>query len=83
MLTRIRNEREYKVAMKTIESILKKATKAGGFHKLSAAEATLLGNLSKVAESYEDSTLKIMPIRPPTWQEAVDFKMAERKLSRL
>lgn len=81
MLTKIRNEREYKAAMKTIESLLNKATKAGGFHKLPAEEATMLDNLSKLAEAYEDNTLKLMPIVPKTLQEAVEFKMAEQKLT--
>ncbi len=81
MLTKIRNEREYKAAMKTIESLLNKATEAGGFHKLPSEEATMLGNLSKLAEAYEDNTLKLMPIVPKTLQEAVEFKMAEQKLT--
>ena len=66
MLTKISNEWEYKAAMKTIESLLKKATEAGGFHKLPAEEATMLDNLSKLAEAYEDITLKLMPIVPKT-----------------
>lgn len=81
MLTKIRNEREYKAAMKTIESLLNKATKAGGFHKLPDEEATMLANLSKLAEAYEDNTLKLMPIVPKTLQEAVEFKMAEQRLT--
>ena len=70
MLTKISNEWEYKVAMKTIESLLNKSTEAGGFHKLPAEEASMLGNLSKLAEAYEDNTLKLMPIVPKTLQEA-------------
>ena len=68
--TKIRNEREYKVAMKNIESLLNKATEAGGFHKLPAEEATMLDHLSKTAEAYEDNTLKLMPIVPKTLREA-------------
>ena len=68
--TNIRNEREYKAVMKTIESVLNKATEAGGFHKLPAEEATMLDNLSKLAETYEDNTLKLLPIVPKTLQEA-------------
>jgi antitoxin component HigA of HigAB toxin-antitoxin module len=68
MLTKISNEREYKAAMKTIESLLNKATEAGGFHKLPDEEATMLDNLSKLAEAYED-TLKLMPIVPKTLKE--------------
>ena len=70
MLTKISNEWEYKAAMKTIESLLNKATEAGGFHKLPAEKATMLDNLSKLAEAYEDNTLKLMPIVPKTLQEA-------------
>ena len=69
MLTKISNEWEYKAAMKTIESLLNKATEAGGFHKLPAEEATMLDNLSKLAEAYEDNTLKLIPIVPKTLQE--------------
>ena len=69
MLTKIRNELEYKAAMKTIESLLNKSTEAGGFHKMPAKEATMLGNLSKLAEPYEDNTLRLMPIVPKTLQE--------------
>lgn len=72
MLTKIRNDREYKAAMKTIESLLNKATQAGGFHKLPAEEAIMLGDLSKSAEAYEDNTLNLMPIVPKTLQEAVE-----------
>lgn len=81
MLTKIRNEREYKVTMRTIESLLNKATKAGGFHKLSTDEAAMLADLSKLAETYEDNVLKLMPIKPKTLQEAIEFKMAEQKLT--
>jgi HTH-type transcriptional regulator/antitoxin HigA len=81
MLAKIRNEREYKVTMKTIESLLNKATKAGGFHKLSTDEAAMLADFSKLAETYEDNVLKLMPIKPKTLQEAIEFKMAEQKLT--
>jgi antitoxin component HigA of HigAB toxin-antitoxin module len=69
MLTKISSEREYKAAMNTIKSLLNKATKAGGFHKLPTEEATMLDNLSKLAEAYEDNTLELMPIVPKTLQE--------------
>ena len=39
MLKKISDERDYKAAMKTIESLLNNATEAGGFHKLPAEEA--------------------------------------------
>ena len=81
MITKIRTEKEYKATMKTIETLLDKATKAGGFHKLSKDEAAMLARLSKQAEAYEDNTLTLMPIKPKTIQEAVEFKMVERKLT--
>lgn len=61
---KISNEREYKAAMKTIESLLNKATQAGGFHKLPDEEVTMRDSLSKLAEAYEDNILKLMPIVP-------------------
>ena len=33
MLTKIRNEREFKAVLKTIESLSNKSTEAGGFHR--------------------------------------------------
>lgn len=81
MLTRIRTEKEYKTVMKTIEGLLAKADQAGGFHKLPSNEVTMLADLSKLAEAYEDNILKLMPIKPKTLQEAVEFKMAEQKLT--
>lgn len=81
MLSKIRSEKEYKAAMKTIETLLKKATDAGGFHMLPEEESGMLAKLSKLAEHYEDNTLKLMPIKPKTLQEAVEFKMAEQKLT--
>ena len=48
--------------METIETMLKKATQIGGFQLLSKDESSVLVNLSKVIEAYEDSVLKLMPI---------------------
>ena len=81
MLTKIRSEKEYKAAMKTIETLLEKVTGLGGFHMLPKEEAAMLTKLSKLAEDYEDNTLQLMPIKPKSLQEAVEFKMAERKLT--
>lgn len=81
MLTKIRNEKEYKAVAKTIETLLKKATGIGGFHLLPKEESDMLAELSKLAERYEDNTMHLMPIRPKTLQEAVEFKMAEKKLT--
>ena len=41
----------------------------------------MLAKLSKLAESFEDNTMQLMPIKPKTLQEAVEFKMAEQRLT--
>ncbi len=81
MITRVRTEKDYKVVLSTIESLLTVATKKGGFHKLSKDESSMLAKLSKLAENYEDQELKLMPVKPKTLQEAVEFKRAEQKLT--
>ena len=81
MLNKIRSEREYKAVMRTIETLLEKVTKLGGFHMLPKEESDMLAKLSKLAESFEDNTMRLMPIKPKTLQEAVEFKMAEQKLT--
>ena len=82
MITRIRTAKDYKLIMRSIEDILQAATKKGGFHKLSKEESAMLAKLSKLAEGYEDGDLQLMPIKPKTIQEAVEFKRAEKKLTR-
>jgi HTH-type transcriptional regulator/antitoxin HigA len=62
MMTKIKTEEQYKAVMKTIEDLLEKATKTGGFHKLEKAEVEMLADLSKIAEAYEDNVLDLMPI---------------------
>lgn len=81
MLSRIQNKNQYDAVMQTIESLLEKATKKGGFHHLSKEEGNLLASLSKLAESYEDNVMKLMPLKPTTLQEAVSLKMMEGKLN--
>jgi HTH-type transcriptional regulator / antitoxin HigA len=81
MLNKIRSEKEYKAVMRTIETLLEKATKLGGFHMLPKEESDMLTKLSRLAEGYEDNTMHLMPIKPKTLQEAVEFKMAEQKLT--
>ena len=39
----------------------------------------MLADLSKIAEAYEDNVLELMPIRPKTLKEAVEFRRMERK----
>jgi antitoxin component HigA of HigAB toxin-antitoxin module len=65
----------------TIEALLGKATKLGGFHKLEKQEAEMLSSLSKLAENYEDRILHLMPMKPKTLKEAVELKRMERKLT--
>lgn len=81
MFNKIRSEKEYKAVMKTIETLLEKVTKLGGFHLLPKEESDMLAKLTKLAESYEDNTMQLMPIKPKTLQEAVELKMAEQKLT--
>ncbi len=81
MINKIRSEKEYKAVMKTIETLLEKVTRSGGFHLLPKEESAILAQLSKLAERYEDNMMKLMPIKPKTIQEAVEFKMAEQKLT--
>jgi antitoxin component HigA of HigAB toxin-antitoxin module len=81
MLNKIRSEKEYKAVMKTIETLLKKVTNLGGFHMIPKEESDMLTKLSKLAEGYEDNAMQLMPIKPKTLQEAVEFKMAEQKLT--
>ncbi len=66
MMTKIKTEKQYKAVMKTIEGLLEKATRIGGFHKLEKGEATMLATLSKLAETYEDNVSELMPMRPKT-----------------
>ncbi len=71
------NEKEYLAVMKTVESLLEKATLKGGFHKLTKGETKMLSDLSKLAEAYEDNTMELMPIKPNTLRQALELKMVE------
>jgi antitoxin component HigA of HigAB toxin-antitoxin module len=81
MIRKIKTEREFKTVNQTIEALLGKATKLGGFHKLEKQEAEMLSSLSKLAENYEDRILHLMPMKPKTLKEAVELKRMERKLT--
>lgn len=83
MLNKIRSEKEYKAVMKTIETLLEKATRLGGFHMLPKQQSEMLAKLSRLAEAYEDNTKQLMPVRPKTLRQALEFKMAERKLTQV
>jgi HTH-type transcriptional regulator / antitoxin HigA len=48
---------------------------------LAKEEAMMLSTLSELAEAYEDNTLKLMPIKPNTLKQAIEYKMAELGLS--
>jgi antitoxin component HigA of HigAB toxin-antitoxin module len=82
MITKIRSEKDCKVVMYSIEALPSSATKKGGFHRLSKSESIILRSLSKLAEDYEDKVLNLMPIQPKTILEAIEFKRAEKKLTR-
>lgn len=82
MIPKIKSEGDYKVVMKSIEGLLQMATEKGGFHKLSKSEAAILARLSKLAEDFEEKGLQLMPIKPKTIQEAIEFKRVEKKLTR-
>jgi hypothetical protein len=62
------------MAMKTVETLLGKATNMGGFHMLPKDESAMLAKLSNLAETYEDNTMQLLPIQPKTLQEAVNLK---------
>jgi HTH-type transcriptional regulator/antitoxin HigA len=83
MFRKIKTEKEFKAVNQTIEALLSKATKIGGFHKLVKRESDMLSNLSKLAEDYEDNILGLMPIKPKSLKEAVELKRMERKLTQV
>lgn len=57
--------------MKTIESLLEKATTKGGFHEREKDEAKMLSELSHLDENFEDNVLNLMPIKPKSLQQAI------------
>ncbi|HMI64887.1 MAG TPA: hypothetical protein VK517_02560 [Cyclobacteriaceae bacterium] len=63
MTEKITSKIEYLATMKGIEGLLKKATRAGGFKELEKSETARLNRLSKLAEAYEDNSLRLMPIK--------------------
>jgi HTH-type transcriptional regulator/antitoxin HigA len=62
MLKKIENEAQYRQVITSIEEFTLKATNLGGFDFLLASEKDELGELSLLAEQYEDDVLKIMPL---------------------
>lgn len=81
MITQIRSQKEYDLVMKSVEALLRKATRLGGFHRLPADDAVLLGRLSRLAEAYEDKVMRVMPVQPRTLQEAISLRQRERNLT--
>lgn len=76
-MKRITSEKQFKASMTTIDTLLDKATKQGGFHTLSKEESNFLADLSKQVEDYEDNALHLMPIKPKSIKEAVEYKRVE------
>lgn len=71
-------EEEYKIATDKIELLLQKATKKGGFNKLTLIENTLLNELSIAVNKYEKAHYSI-PM-PKTIDGILELKMFEKKL---
>jgi antitoxin component HigA of HigAB toxin-antitoxin module len=80
MIDKIRNDVQFKQVLSLIETFLNKATKAGGFHKLTKKETSELQKLSLLVEDYEDNVLKIMPF-PVTINNVVNQKMEEMDIN--
>lgn len=70
---KINNEREYKTAMKKIDTMMKK-----GEHKLNDEESNELRILALAAQAYEKSIYTIPA--PKTLEGLIELKMYERKL---
>jgi antitoxin component HigA of HigAB toxin-antitoxin module len=81
MLNKIKTAKEFKAVNQTIEALIGKATKMGGFHTLEKNEALMLSSLSKLVEDYEDNILGLMPMKPKTLQQAVEIKRMGLKLT--
>lgn len=74
----ITSRKEYDLVMSQIESLLQKATKLGGFEKLSKEDKANLSQLSLSAEKFEDS-IPLMPMKTPkSLAEMLRYKMYEK-----
>jgi antitoxin component HigA of HigAB toxin-antitoxin module len=82
MINRIRTQKQYEQVMTMIENYLAKATDNGGFKSLNKKENEELQQLSLLAEQYEDTVLKIMPL-PVTLENIVSVKMREMDITQL
>ena len=80
MIDKIRNEAQYNHVMALIEKIIVIATEKGGFNHLSESDQNELAHLSQLAEHYEDTVLKIMPL-PVTINSVIQHKIKELNLT--
>ena len=80
MIDKIRNERQYNQVMVLIENFIKKATEGGGFHSLSQTDTDELSRISLLAEQYEDTILKVMPL-PVTINSVVQNRINELNIT--
>ncbi len=80
MIDKIRNEVQYNQVMALIEKFIIQATEGGGFNSLSESNTEELSKLSLLAEQYEDTVLKIMPL-PVTINTVVQHKIKELNLT--
>lgn len=74
----IKNEKEYKITTDKIELLLQKATKNGGFDKLTPNENKKLNELSLLVSKYEKEHYSI-PM-PKTIDGILELKMFETKM---
>ena len=80
MIDKIRNEAQYNQVMVLIETFIKKATVGGGFHSLSQTDADELNRIGLLAEQYENTILKVMPL-PVTINSVVQNKINELNIT--
>lgn len=74
----ITSRADYDKVMKQIEELLQKATKLGGFEKLSKDDRTNLAQWSAMAEQFEDD-IPLMPMKAPqSVAEMLRYKMYEK-----
>ena len=76
----IKSRDEYEKVMKLIEGYIQKSTALGGVENLSKNDIKQLGELSLLAEKYEDD-IPLMPLKTPnSISEMIRFKMYELNL---
>ena len=80
MIDKIRTKAQYDQLMELIEVKLKKATEEGGFDSLNKKDKNELQQLSLLAAAYEDSKMKIMPLKQ-TLSNVITQKLEELDLT--